>query len=103
MVKRWLETNSNAIESASSLLQSIAVAGGISVAIYGFLLSPQIEERERTQVTIPYLNNAYRDELNSARDTYEEAAGLIIEIKIMRCGSRPGCRGGVDEGELLRM
>ena len=101
MIKSWLTSNGTEIKAAASLIQSIAVAGGIGAAIYEFLLSPQVEERERTQVTMPYLNNAYSDKLNSARDAYEDAAAVIVENKIMMCGSRPGCLGSIGEQELL--
>ncbi len=103
MITAWLKQNADAIKAVGAIVQSIAVVGGIVAAVYGLVLSPKVEERQRVQVTIPYLQSAYTDKLNSARDAYRSAAGAVIEDKILMCGSRPGCIGRYDEMDLLKI
>lgn len=96
----WLKDNSEPIKTLATVIQSVAVVGGIFAAIYGFILSPEVEERERIRVTIPYLEAAYSEKSNAARDKYVELSYMTIEDKILVCGSRPGCIGNYSLEQL---
>lgn len=74
---------------------------GVVTALWGFVLSPAVDERERVKNTTPYLQDAYSDKLIAARRGYSDQSYIHIEDKILMCGSNPECKGGYSVEQLM--
>ena len=79
-------------------LKKVGVPGLFEIE---FFAKKPSDERERAKATIPYIKDAYSDELNAAREKYTQLSYPTIEDKILMCGGEPGCKGDYTIQQLI--